>query len=167
MASLGVLAVCLGCAAPYQRAVLPLGDWNGSGHFVTATPAPSEEEGKTELKTFDGSYPTSLKIQSAPGGRADGRRLEILSPRGRQEGMEGDRTHLIAYLEPVHSGDDDRLAVYRLTKGGLSFDENPPDVDEGPEGPAHASCLVVDGDLVLRIHYMEGFVDTFRFHGDV
>lgn len=167
VASLGVLVVCVGCAVPCKCPVLPLGEWNGSGHFVNVAPASSEEEGKTKLKVFDGSYPTSLKIESAPGGDADGRRLEILSPRGRQEGMEGDRTHLITYLEPVHSADNDRLAVYRLMKGGLSFDQEPPDVDEGPEGTAHASCLVVDGDLVLRIHYMEGFVDTFRFHGDV
>ncbi|MFQ5806741.1 MAG: hypothetical protein ACE5I3_09855 [Phycisphaerae bacterium] len=167
MASLGVLVVCVGCATPYKRALLPLGEWNGSGHFVSATAAPSEEEGKTDLKAFGGNYPTCLKIEPAPGGHADSRRLEILSQRGKQEGMEGDRTHLIVYLEPVHSSGDHRLTVYRLTKGGLSFDENPPDVDEGPEGPAHASCLVVDGDLVLRIHYMEGFVDTFRFHGDV
>ena len=167
IASLGVLVVCVGCATPYKHAVLPLGEWNGSGHFVSATAASSEEEGEMGLKTFDGNYPTSLKIEPAPGGHTDSRCLEILSQRGKQEGMEGDRTHLIAYLEPVDSGNNDRLTVYRLTKGGLSFDENPPDVDEGPEGPAHASCLVVDGDLVLRIHYMEGFVDTFRFHGDV
>jgi hypothetical protein len=166
VASLGVLAVSVGCAMPCKCPVLPLGEWNGTGHFVSVTPASSAEKGKTELKAFDGSYPTHLKIESAPGGDADSRCLDILSQRGRQEGMEGDRTHLIVYLEPVYGGDDDRVAVYRLTKGGLSFDQNPPDIDKGPEGPAHASCLVVDGDLVLQIHYMEGFVDTFRFHGD-
>jgi hypothetical protein len=167
MASLALLAVCLGCATPYKRAVLPVGEWNGSGYFVSVPGASSDEEGKTELKTFDGNYPTHLKIEPTRGGHADSRRVEILSQRGKQEGMEGDRTHLIACLEPVHSSADNRLTIYRLMKGGLSFDENPPDIDKGPEGPAHASCLVVDGDLVLRIHYMEGFVDTFRFHGDV
>jgi hypothetical protein len=166
MASLGAMAVGVGCAVPCKCPVLPLGEWNGSGYFVSVAPASSEEEGKAEFKTSCGEYPTHLKIE--PGsGDADSRCLDILSQRGQQEGMEGDRTHLIAYLEPVYRSDNDRVAVYRLTKGGLSFDQNPPDIDKGPEGPAHASCLVVDGDLVLQIHYMEGFVDTFRFHGGV
>jgi hypothetical protein len=167
MASLGVLALCVGCATPYKRAVLPVGEWNGSGRFVHARPAKEKATESEALQTSEGTYPTHLKIEPAPGGHADSRRLDILSQRGKQEGMEGDRTHLIACLEPVYSTGDHRLTVYRLTKGGLSFDEKPPDVSKGPEGPAHASCLVFDGDLVLRIHYMEGFVDTFRFHGDV
>jgi len=81
--------------------------------------------------------------------------------------MGGDRTQLIAILEPTARNVDGGVTIYRLAELGFSFDESPPDLDEGPEGWAHASCTPIDGQLVLRIHYMETFADTFRFQGGV
>lgn len=166
-ASLSVLLLCAGCATPYKRAEIPLGEWTGNGRFVCAVPASEEGKENAALKTSDGTYPTHLKIERVPGAHVDSRRLEILSQRGKIENLEGDRTHLIGLLEPVEGSADKRITIYRVTKGGHSFDAKPPDVKEGPEGPAHASCVVVDGNLVLRIHYMDGLVDTFRFRGDL
>ena len=166
-ASVGVLLACVGCAAPYKRAAIPVGEWSGSGRFVFARAVSEDVAEGARLQTSEGTYPTHLTIERVPDGHADGRRLEILSMRGEIEGLDGDRTHLIEVLEPVEQSADKRITIYRIAKGGLSLDAEPPDVSGGPEGPAHASCVVADGDLVLRIHHMDGFVDTFRFHGDV
>jgi hypothetical protein len=147
--------------------VLPLGEWNGSGRYVFAASADQQEEEASELRTAAGTYPTELKIERVPDGPADSRRVEILSKRGKIAELDGDRTHLTVVLEPVEHIADDRITVYRVTRQGLSLEAGPPDVSDGPAGPAHASCIVVDGDLVLQLHYLDGFVDTFRFRGDV
>ena len=118
------------------------------------------------MKALDhGSYSTCLEIEPAPG-EENAIQLEILSERGEVEELEGDRTHLVLHLQRTDSIADGEITLYRLTRFGISFDEDAPSLDAGPEGLTHATCMVVDGELVLRIHYMEGFVDTFRFRGD-
>ena len=168
MTSLGVLLACVGCATPYKRAAIPAGEWSGRGRFVCARPASEKAAESAGLQTSEGTYPTRLKIEPVPGGHVDSRRLQILSQRGRIENLEhlGDRTHLIARLDHVHRSSDDQIALYRLAEVGVSVVDESPRMEKGP-GPAHASCAVVDADLVLRIHYNAGFVDMFRFRGDL
>jgi hypothetical protein len=167
LSSASLLLLCAGCATLSARPDIPIGEWSGNGRFVCAHQVPAQGTDSAGLKTSAASYPTHLKIEQAPGADKDARRLEILSQRGKHECMEGDRTHLIAILEPTVRNADSRFTIYRLVELGVSFDESPPKLEKGPEGQAHASCMLIDGQCVLQIHYMETFVDTFRFHGNV
>jgi len=165
---LGVLVV--GCAGSPRRAEIPLGEWRGTGVFVLDRWEAHEREEQGEKwvrkNLQHGAYPTHLKIARA-GEPGDGAiRMEILSERGEVEDMAGDRTHLLLHLRPDTSLADERITLYRLVDFGLSFDANPPEPDEHPEGLTHASCMLVNGELVLRIHYMDQFVDTLRFRGN-
>jgi len=132
--------------------------------------AAGEEEGQADKwvrkNLQHGAYPTHLTITRASELGDGAVRVEILSERGEVEDMAGDRTHLVLHLRPSTSLADDSITLYRLVNFGLSFDADPPKPDEHPEGLTHASCMLVNGDLVLRIHYMEHFVDTLRFRGN-
>lgn len=167
LSGLGLLVLCTGCATPHRRAEIPRGEWSGSGTFVLEKWSSGDEEGASPLVTQEhGSYPTQLEIGPATVAGQDAIRLEILSQRGEVKELDGDRTHLVVHLIPRNRIADGAIALYHLAEMGISFDESEPRMGTGPDGPTHASCMVVDGDLVLRIHYMEGFVDTFRFRGD-
>lgn len=167
LAGLGLIVLCAGCATPQRRAEIPLGEWSGSGTFVLEKWSSEDKEGESPPATLEyGTYPTHLKVGRTTVEGEGAIRLEILSQRGEVKELEGDRTHLVAHLVRQKSAADGAITLYRLAEMGLSFDESEPRVGTGPDGPTHASCMAVDGDLVLRIHYMEGFVDTFRFRGD-
>ncbi len=168
LSTISLLLLCAGCATLSTQPDIPIGEWSGRGRFVCATPALENAAESAGLQTSEGTYPTHLTIERVPGGHVDSRRLEILSQRGQIENLEnlGDRTHLIARLDPVQRSSDDQIALYRLAEIGVSVHDESPRMEKGT-GPAHASCAVVDGDLVLRIHYNAGLVDTFRFRGDL
>ncbi|MCK4340201.1 MAG: hypothetical protein KAY37_00570 [Phycisphaerae bacterium] len=167
LTGLGLMLLSMGCATLPTHAEIPLGEWSGQGLFVATGPPSGGEEGEARpYVSHHGEYPTQLKIERVAAADKSRVRLEILSQRGEFEHMEGDRTHLVALLERGKSLGDDTIVLYRLVKYGVSFDEQPPRLQKGPKGPSHASCLLADGDIILRIHYLEGFSDTFRFHGE-
>jgi len=163
LAVCGALVACAGCATTYKRAQIPVGEWSGRGQFVTVGQEKSEEGGQATAQVVRGEYPTQLKIERAQEEGAV--RIEITSLRGRHEPMEGDRTHLIAVLEPHEPAADEPVTLYRLAAFGLSFDEEEPELEQAEPGLPRASCVLADGDLILCIHYLEGFVDTFCFTG--
>jgi hypothetical protein len=164
----GLLFLVTGCATTPQRAEIPVGQWSGRGAFFLDSWTPSAGAIKPESERQQyGRYPTQLKIEPVPDSAPARVRIEIVSQHGRIEKMEGDRTHLVVELELRTALPDSAFAAYRLAAFGLSFDEQPPKMEDGPKGPTHATCMLVDGDLVLGIEYLGGFVDTLRFHGDV
>ena len=167
---LGLGVLVGGCAGSPRRAEIPLGEWRGTGVFVLDRWEAHEQEEHGEKwvrKSLQhGAYPTHLKIARANELGDGAVRMEILSERGEVEDMGGDRTHLLLHLRPDTSLADESITLYRLVDFGLSFDANPPEPDEHPEGLTHASCMLVNGELVLRIHYMDQFVDTLRFRGN-
>lgn len=164
---LGLIFLVAGCATPPQRVVIPTGEWSGRGAFIADTWTTPAGGGKPvgERQQY-GRYPTQLKIGPAEGNLSGRVRIEIMSAHGLIENMDGDRTHLVAELEPRTPLPDAAFGVYRLTQFGVSFDEQPPDMEPGPEGPTHATCMVVDGSIVLTLRYLDGFTDTLWFRGD-
>lgn len=162
----GVLyALCTGCATMHTRAEIPLGQWSGHGTCLLKE-WPTGDHAATQPGLFKHQdYTTSLTIQPAPDG--DAVRLEILTLRGKMPPLDGDRTHLIVDLQKRDTSDDGSIATYRVARFSLAFEMGNRALDEEPDTPpVTASCLALDGELILRIHYMEGFVDTFRFHGN-
>ena len=161
------LLICAGCATPQRRAEIPCGKWSGSGSFVAYGRSDKAAEGTPPDILDHGTYATHLTIsQSAFEGQPT-TRLEILSPHGEYEHMEGDRTHLVAHLWRDATLDDDTLALYRLIALGMSFDDKEPHLEKAEQNKRqYATCISIDGDLVLCVRYLEGFADTFRFHGD-
>lgn len=163
-----LLSLVTGCATMPQRAELPLGEWSGRGVFIVDTWAATWTETQPESQKHQyGQYPTSLKIAHSENGRPGALRIEIVSQRGPIEQMEGDRTHVVAELEPGATLPDPKFALYRLAGFAIALDEKPPKTEKGPGGPTHATCMVVDNDVVFRIQYLDRFTDTLRFHGDV
>lgn len=162
----GLLLLVAGCAATPQRAEIPLGQWEGHGAFMmdSWTAASGETKAGTERHQY-GRYPTQLKIEEVKEGSSTRVRIEVLSQHGKIEKMEGDRSHIIAVLERRAPLPDDTFALYRLVDLGIALDEKPPKMEGGPKGPTHATCMLVEGDLVFSIQYMPGFTDTFRFQG--
>ena len=158
------LLLCVGCAASSRRAEIPLGEWSGEGVFVAYGHSGEPEEGAPPNVLDRGTYETQLAIADSTYEGEQTTRLEILSQRGEHEHLEGDRTHLIAHLRLDRSIDEGTIALYRLAGFGISFDEDEPDVDraDGDDRP-FATCMAIEGEVVLRIHYLEGYVDTLRF----
>ena len=139
----------------------------GRGVFLVDSWRPRpRKSSRSRNGTNTGATPTQLKIERVADGPPVRFRIEIVSLHGPIEKMEGDRTHLVAELEPGASLPDPAITLYRLTALGVSFDQQAPKPDKCPKGPTHATGMLVDGDLVLRIQYAGGFMDTFRFHGD-
>jgi hypothetical protein len=164
---LGWLLLCAGCAAGPRRAEIPLGTWSGQGIVV----AYGQEDGDQQTKPANilehGAYPTRLKIERVAVGGDDAIELEILSERGHYEHLEGDRTHLIVQLKKDSSCADDRITLYRLIGMGLEFDKKPEVEEVEPAERSYATCMLVEGDLILCVHYMDGFVDNFCFRGNL
>ncbi len=161
-------ALNAGCATLHTQATIPTGSWTGDGVFVAAGPSP-DAKGHVTTRPWireQGRYPTDLTIRAVQIDDQDGYEIEILSPRGRTEHLEGDRTHLIVRLVPAHRLRDGLIQTYRVTDFGVAFHEEPPKLDSGPHGEAHASCMLEGGVLVLQMHYLEGFNDTLRFAGN-
>ncbi|MFH1745440.1 MAG: hypothetical protein ABIG44_00180 [Planctomycetota bacterium] len=157
---LGLLVA--GCATGYHEVVIPHGEWSGHGTCLLKQ-WPGENNDPPELFLFQ-SYETSLTIQPAPEEGAI--RLEVLTLRGEMPPLDGDRTHLVVDLTECDRAADDTAATYQVTNFGISMEDKPLDHHSDPKEPVSASCQVLDGELILRINYMEGFVDIFRFHGD-
>ena len=164
LASLGLLLLFTGCATVHKRVEIPLGQWSGQGMFVSAGESDKDSEDGGALSMLEhGYYPTRLTIDAAPEAGPGAVCIEILSERHGYESLEGDRTHLVAYLVPMINVADDAIALYYLDKIGLSFDEKKPELARDSDVRMRASCMLVDGNLVLRIHYRDDFVDIFRF----
>ena len=161
LAGLGLLILFTGCATVHKRVEIPLGQWSGTGKFVSARG--SNEDGGALGTLEHGDYPTRLTIDAVPEAGLGAVCIEIISERHGYESLEGDRTHLIAHLVPLITEADDAIALYYLDKIGLSFDEKNPELESDSDVRVRASCMLVDGNLVLRIHYREDFVDIFRF----
>lgn len=165
---------------------IPVGEWSGDGVFVFEHWAPGEapttEDQPEELDAIipdlddeDGRrssrnravhrrYRTRLEIWTERLGRFDVAILEIESKRGELADL-GDETHLVVALSKVRrvSGS---TTLYRV----IAFAFNPEPDDEPiineMAPPVSASCTTIDDTTVLQIHYMNNFVDTFRFEGD-
>ena len=73
----------------------------------------------------------------------------------------------MALLRPTESLANDAITLYHVVKLGISTTETPPGMDQGSETITAATCMLSAGEIVLRIHYMDEFADTFRFRGDV
>ena len=123
-------------------AEIPCGKWSGNGSFVAYGRSDKAAEGTPPDILDHGTYDTHLTIsQSAFEGQPT-TRLEILSPRGEYEHMEGDRTHLVAHLWRDATLDDDTLALYRLIALGMSFDDKEPHLEKAePNKRQYATCL--------------------------
>ena len=158
-----VLVLATGCASPPKRAEIPVGQWSGDGAFVsTSWPTTTQPAAGT---LAHGAYPTELRISRHA---ADGQplyRVEIESERGAIPGLDGDRTHIIAYLQELPEQPGGGGALYRLQKFGLSFDAEPPKMSDGP-AEAAATCIVQEDAVVLQIHYLDGFTEVFCFDED-
>ncbi|MBU0640013.1 MAG: hypothetical protein KKB50_14185 [Planctomycetes bacterium] len=167
LGAFGLLLACSGCATLPTRAEIPVGEWSGEGTFFLVKCKPLEEGTVTKFETIEhGVYPTHLKIElELVEGRA-ALRLEILSERGAVEQLDGERSHLVMHLRPMLAVADNAIMLYHLIDWGYSSNENAPKVDSVSGAPVQAMCMVVRGDLVLRIRYMEHYVDTFRFRGN-
>ncbi|MEW6250835.1 MAG: hypothetical protein AB1716_09315 [Planctomycetota bacterium] len=157
---LSILLLVTGCSAT-QRAEIPTGRWVGEGRFVllrssSGAPVPGRAEPMT------GTYSTELTITRGAGDAAERIVIEIRSQRGPIPGLDGDRTHLIAELEPAAVLAEGRIRTYRIARAGLSSDPVPPELEEGPDEDAQAVAFACDGELVLNLHYMNGFRDTLR-----
>ena len=157
-----------GCAAAPKRADIPLGRWSGPGTFIYVryTPGAGTATAPTEVYRY-GDYPTELTIAPSDSGPSGSLRIEILSMRGQVEKMQGDRTHIVLRLEPGVPLAGGRIRPYRLAEFGLSLNENEPTAERGPIGMTHATCMATGDELVLQIHYMADFVDTYRFSGNM
>lgn len=162
LTGLGLFLLCAGCATRHTRAEIPLGEWSGHGTCLLKQ-WPADDNEPPELFMHQ-SYETRLTIQPAPEEGAV--RLEILTLRGEMPPLDGDRTHLIVDLAERDTADDGTAATYQVTNFGITLEDEPLDHHGDPVEPVNASCQVLDGELILRINYMEGFVDIFRFRGD-
>jgi len=164
-----MLGLCVGCTGPSRRAEIPTGVWEGTGVFVLDKWTAQEEDQAATREAVDhGTYPTHLKIEPTTIDDAPAVRLEILSQRGGMKGLPdlGDRTHLILLLKRADDLADGRIALYELTKIGLSVSQAAPEMHDGPAGTTLASRFAINGDLVLHLLYQNGWVDRLRFHGD-
>ncbi|MBW7906241.1 MAG: hypothetical protein LC135_04835 [Phycisphaerae bacterium] len=163
----GVLVVGLGllggCAA--KRAAVPLGEWRGEGTAVVLEQR-KEEGGYSLAKGHRGRYPTWLRIERVADAPRERLRLEIVSEKGDVQMKDREKVHIIAVLEEAWRSEDDKAVLYRLVEMGGTTDGTEPKPDREALGPLWASCMVRNGAQVLQIHYMEGFEDTFAFHGD-
>ena len=156
-----ILVFAAGCAGTPKVAALPEGEWSGDGTFV-AQSWPTATQPAAGPPTH-ATYPTELQISRHA---VDGQslyRVEITSERGTIPGLDGDRTHIVAYLQELPEQAGGSIALYRLQSIGMSFTAEPPKQSSGPQEPA-ATCIVDDDAQVLQIHYLNGFTEVFRFH---
>lgn len=168
LTTLALLLLCTGCATLPTRAEIPLGEWSGHGRFVTHKWAADDKKPDASQPVSEhGEYPTRLSIEPARVGDHDGVRIEILSERGETESLPGDRTHIVALLRPKESFADGAITLYDLVEFGLETSKKPPKTDKGPEEATLATCMYSGGEIVLRVHYPYGFVDTLRFRDNV
>ena len=58
------------------------------------------------------------------------------------------------------------FGMSRMAEAGLSIKDEPPEMEEGPQGVAMATCNMVDGDIVLRLLYQDGWIDVLHFQGN-
>ncbi len=157
-----VLLLAAGCAGTPKVAMIPEGEWEGDGTFV-AKGWPTTTQ-PTAAPLTQGTYPTVLKISRHA---ADGQplyRVEVTSERGAIPGLEGDRTHIVAYLKALPEPGGATTVLYRLQSYGLSMTTDPPQLSDGPAEPA-ATCMVDDDGAVLQIHYAPGFNEVLIFRG--
>ena len=167
LTALMLLLLCTGCATLPRQAQLPLGEWSGHGLFVIDKWAPDGKPAADWKPVVEwGRYATALTIEKAQVEGADAVRIEILSQRGATKAIEGDRTHIIALLQPQESLADGAITLYRVAEFGASTTAEAPHMEKGPEERRGASCMCVGRDLVLCFNYMDEFEDTFRFRGD-
>jgi len=160
------LLATAGCATTPRRAEIPCGRWSGQGRFVLHRwEAGKSSEGAQDIVQH-GEYPTTLKIETAPADDQPGYRVEILSQRGQVKTLDGDRTHIVMRLRPTRDLADGAIVLYELAEFGISDGPEAPEPEQGPAGRSYATCMLADGQVVLRVHYLDGFSDTFRFRGD-
>lgn len=161
-----LLTFSTGCTTLPTRAEIPCGEWSGHGMFVLHKWKGDESSEAAREILQHGEYPTWLKIEKTTIDDNEGVRMEILSKRGKIETLEGDRTHIIMRLRPTETLADDAITLYHLAEFGLSDDEDAPGLEKGTEGTTYATCMRAAGQIVLRVHYFDGFSDTFRFRGN-
>lgn len=170
LSGVGLLMWCTGCATLPTRAEIPLGKWSGTGTYIVEKWS-AENQDPNDWKLQErgrGSYPTRLDIESVTIAGRDAVRLEILSERGviKSHPDLGDRTHLVLHLRKVDSQDEGAAALYQVIERGLSTSDESPQMEKGPEEVSLATCNMLDGDIVLRILYGDGWVDVFHFQGN-
>jgi hypothetical protein len=164
----GLVSLSAGCATLPTRAEVPLGEWSGDGSYVIHKWSADDKTADDPQAGLEhGEYPTRLTIEKAEIDGQDAVRIEILSMRGESKELGGDRTHIVALLRPNESLADDTITLYRVMELGISDNKEPPQRDMGSETITAATCMRSAGEIVLCIHYMDEFVDTLRFRGDV
>ena len=151
-----------GCAAPGPAGVIPFGEWSGRGSFVYEDWEENENTAP-EDRSIQRSYSTSLSIRP---GELEGREvveLEIISERGSLPEL-GEKTCLRAALVEAKRVSDSTV-LYRMV--GSLLNPNPDEkLEFDDDAPSlAASCTTSGGVTVLQIHYMDNFIDTFRFAG--
>lgn len=169
LTSLLLCALCAGCFERLPKiAMIPNGEWSGEGMFVAGKWVAEGAADGPVVVTQHGEYDTQLLIESAEVDGEDGARVEITSERGRVDSLDGDRTHIVMFLKPEESLADENITIYKVAKAGLSLNEDPPDVDAvSAAEKTVATCMYNDGEIVLRVQYMDGWVDTIRFRNNL
>ncbi len=154
------LAFVGGCGHPNGEAEIPRGEWTGSGAFVYETwPTEGADEPPVSLHNC---YPTHLSIRDAVLGGERVVEIEIRSERGRIDKDLGELTHIIAALRREKTLSDSAV-TYRLVHWLFNPKEGEQLNPDAASPPASATCMAIDGDVVLQIHYSDEFSDTFRF----
>lgn len=179
---IGLAALCAvasGCSQRISDQGLPIGRWDGTGNYLAATWIPHPDD-PAEVDTFSASshntYDTMLSIRPAPEYGDDSLRMEILSRRGEirtaddgQALIDGDRTHLVMYLQPTMSIHDDEESTqgvdfYEVVEAGASYDSSDVDISP-PDELMFVTCCRKGSTCIVQIQYDDRWSDQLIFHG--